>query len=101
MDDPTQFINDAVLFNKGEIDAEKVRADHELYLYQHKDGDDAKAAAEYNKPMGMGMDREAASRVTRLEVWATTFGHEGDDFSVFVAYGEDGNAIKYMVVKGY
>jgi hypothetical protein len=36
-------------------------------------GPEAQAAALQPQPLGLGLDRDAVSRLTRLEVWGTTF----------------------------
>ena len=71
-----------------------------MYKVEESFGKQAKKnAADW--PFGMGLSKDMAEKVEKLEVWGTSLTDPGPDYTDMIAFDADGNKLAHVRQEGY
>jgi|TARA_B100001971_G_C17644081_1_gene264805 hypothetical protein len=71
-----------------------------MYKVEESFGEQAKKDAA-SRPFGMGLAKDIADKVEKLEVWGTSFSDPGPDYTEMVAYDAEGTKLATVRHAGY
>lgn len=71
-----------------------------MYKVEESSGEQARKDAA-NWPFGMGLEKDIARKVEKLEVWGTSFGDPGPDYTEMIAYDAEGNKLATVRQEGF
>ena len=71
-----------------------------MYKVEESFGEQARKNAT-NCMLGMGLAKDIADKVEKLEVWGTSFSDPGPDYTEMVAYDAEGTKLATVRREGY